>query len=279
MLDDLKLNGFAPSTQKAYLLCAGHFAAHFKRSPADMGGKEVREYLLYLIDVRKISPTNHRMYVAALKFLYKTTLQRPEAVAEIAWPKVPRKLPDILSGDEVEQLFCAVHSLKHRTILMTAYGAGLRISEACSLEVADLDSTRMLIHVREGKQSKDRYVMLSDRLLGALRFYWKNARPSGPLLFPGLIPGRPITDDAVRDALHSALRQAGITKRVTPHSLRHAFATHLLEAGTDIRTIQRLLGHASIQTTARYTYVSRSHVARTRSPLDLLGTPKGQALS
>jgi integrase len=184
MLNDLKLKGFAPSTQKEYLLRVRHFAAHFKRSPADMGGKEVREYLLYLINVRKISPMNHRMYVAGLKFLYKTTLQRPEAVAEIAWPKVPRKLPDILSGDEVEQLFSAVHSLKHRTILMTAYGAGLRISEACSLEVADLDSTRMLIHVREGKQSKDRYVMLSDRLLAPCAFTGRMHGRADHFFFP-----------------------------------------------------------------------------------------------
>ena len=279
MHDDLKLKGFAVSTQKEYLLRVSHFASHWKRSPADLGGKEVREYLLHLINVRKVSPASHRMYVAALKFLYTTTLERPEEVTEIPWPKIPRTLPDILSGDEIEQLLQAMISIMHRTIVTTAYGAGLRVSEVCSLEVSDIDSTRMLIHVHEGKQSKDRYVMLSDRLLGALRFYWKKALPSGPYLFPGVIPGKPITDGAVRRALRQAVTKCGLTKRITPHSLRHAFATHLLETGTDIRTIQRLLGHASIQTTARYTYVSRKQIGRTRSPLDLLGTPKGQVIA
>jgi site-specific recombinase XerD len=187
-------------------------------------------------------------------------------------------LPDILTGEEVERIFQLIVSLKHRAILMTAYGAGLRISEACSLKTSDLDSKRMLIHVHKGKRSKDRYVMLSERLLDVLRTYWKIARPEGPFLFPGAIPGRSITTDAVQRVLHQVVVQCHFTKRVTPHSLRHCFATHLLETGTDIRVIQRLLGHASLQTTARYTKVTERHIGRTKSPLDLLGTKEGQVL-
>jgi integrase/recombinase XerD len=161
---------------------------------------------------------------------------------------------------------------------MTAYGAGLRISEACALKTADIDSKRMLLYIREGKGSKDRYVMLSERLLDVLRTYWKVARPVGPFLFPGTIPGRPITTGAVQRVLHEVVARSGFTKRVTAHSLRHGFATHLLETGEDIRTTQRLLGHASIQTTARYTKVTERHIGRTKSPLDLIGTEKGHVL-
>jgi site-specific recombinase XerD len=161
---------------------------------------------------------------------------------------------------------------------MTAYGAGLRISEACSLETSDIDSKRMLIHVHEGKGAKDRYVMLSERLIDVLRTYWKTTRPQGRFLFPGAIPGRPITTSAVQRVLHQVVVQCHFNKRVTAHSLRHGFATHLLETGTDIRTIQRLLGHSSVQTTARYTRVTERHIGRTKSPLDLLGTKEGQVL-
>jgi integrase/recombinase XerD len=187
-------------------------------------------------------------------------------------------LPDILTGEEVEWLFQQIASLKHRAILMTAYGAGLRISEACSLQISDIDSKRMLIHVHEGKRSKDRYVMLSERLLEVLRTYWKAARPQGPFLFPGAIPGRSITTSAVQRVLHQVVAQCHFTKRVTAHSLRHGFATHLLEAGTDIRIIQRLLGHSSIQTTARYTKVTERHIGSIKSPLDLIGTKEGQVI-
>lgn len=243
-----------------------------------MGEKEIREYLLYLVNDNHVHPATHRMYVAALKFLYVTTLRRPAEVAHIPWPKVPRTLPDILSGQEVESLLEAVRSVKHRAILMTAYGAGLRIAEACSLRISDIDSKRMLIHVRDGKGSKDRYVMLSERLLPYLRYYWRTARPPEPYLFPGGKPGEPITTSAVGRVLRKALTGCAFAKRITVHSLRHGFATHLLELGTDIRTIQRLLGHASIQTTARYTHVSAQHVGRTKSPLDLLGTKQGEIL-
>lgn len=278
MLDDMQLKGFAPSTKKEYLLRARHFAAHYMSSPADMGNEEIRHFLLDLLNEKEVSPATHHMYVASLKFLYKTTLGRPEEVDCIPWPKMPRTLPVILSGEEVEQLLQSVQSVKHQTILMTAYGEGLRITESCSLQIPDIDSKRMLLHVRGGKGSKDRYVTLSKRLLILLRYYYRKTRPPEPYLFPGRYPDRPITDDAVRMVLRKAVESCGLTKRVTPHTLRHSFATHMLELGEDIRTIQRMLGHASIRTTERYTYVSDKHLGRKKSPLDLLGTKKGKVL-
>jgi site-specific recombinase XerD len=278
MTADLELRGFASTTKKEYLRRAQNFVAHYRRPPIELGEQEVREFLLHLVNERKAGSATQHMYIAAIKFLYTTTLNRPEVVAKIPWPKRAQTLPDILTGEEVEQIFQQIASLKHRAILMTAYGAGLRISEACSLETSDIDSKRMLIHVHEGKGAKDRYVMLSERLLDVLRTYWKTARPQGRFLFPGAIPGRSITTSAVQRVLHQVVAQCHFNKRITAHSLRHGFATHLLETGTDIRTIQRLLGHSSVQTTARYTRVTERHIGRTKSPLDLLGTKEGQVL-
>ena len=278
MRDDLDLRGFASTTKKEYLQRAQNFVAYYHRPPAELGEREVREFLLYLVNEKKTGSATQHMYVAAIKFLYTTTLARPEVVANIPWPKRPQTLPDILTGEEVELLFQQIESIKHRAILMTAYGAGLRISEACSLQTADIDSKRMLIHVHEGKRSKDRYVMLSERLLEVLRTYWKVVRPSGPFLFPGAIPGRSITPSAVQRVLHQVVAQCHFTKRITAHSLRHGFATHLLEMGEDIRVIQKLLGHSSLQTTARYTKVTERHIGRTKSPLDLIGTKEGEVL-
>jgi len=234
MEEDLELKGFAHTTRKAYLLRARHFVAYHRRSPEQLGEAEVREFLLHLVQERGVRPTTHHMYVAALKFLFAVTLKRPDVVAGIPWPKVPRTLPDVLSGEEVQRLLGAVRSLKHRALMMTAYGAGPRISEACTLEVGDIDSKRMLIHVREGKRGKDRYVMLSSKLLDTLRLYWQEARPQGRYLFPGAFPTAPITSSVVQRVLKKAVADAGLTRRITFHSLRHGFATHLLEAGTDI---------------------------------------------
>jgi site-specific recombinase XerD len=249
------------------------------RSPAEMGAEEVREFLLFKIEEEEVSPATHHMYVAALKFLYGTTLKRPEVMADIPWPKVPKRLPVILSGHEFQRLFTAIRSIRFLAILMTTYAAGLRVAETCALEPHDIQSDRMLIHVRSGKGKKDRYVMLSPRLLAVLRTYYRVMRPPQPKLFPSrTIPGRAITPDGVRYALRKVLLAAGIKQRVTLHSLRHGFATHLLESGTDIRVIQCLLGHSSIKTTARYTRVSRRHIQQTQSPLDLLGTERGTQL-
>jgi integrase/recombinase XerD len=267
MLGDLKLKNYAPSTQRNYLLYARCFVRHHMRSPAQMGEREIRDYLLSQA-LRRVSPAVLKMHVASLRFLYAVTLRRPEEVAWLDWPKVPRHLPDILSRDEVEGLLAAVQPLLHRAIIMTAYGAGLRVSEACSLQTADIDGKRGLIHVRDGKRGRDRYVMLSPRLLACLREYYRQTRPRGPYVFPGQKRGRPITAGAVSDAFKRAVKEVGLKKRLTMHSLRHAFATHLLEAGTDIRVIQVLLGHGSLRTTARYAHVSQKHIATVESPLD-----------
>jgi site-specific recombinase XerD len=277
MEEDLKLKNYAPGTRQQYLACAKRFVAYHMRSPEEMGEREIRDFLLGL-SFEHASAESLKMHVAALKFLYGTTLRRPEEIVALPWPKVPHRLPEILSGTEVDALLGAVEPLLHRAVVMTAYGTGLRIREACSLRVDDIDSKRKLIHVREGKRGRDRYVMLPDRLRDFLRLYWRQVRPSGPYLFPGAKPGRPITPSAVRDALAKGIRKAGIKKRVTMHGLRHSFATHLLEGGTDIRVIQTLLGHASIRSTMRYTRVTTKHVGRVGSPLDILGTDKARVL-
>jgi site-specific recombinase XerD len=271
MKADLTLRAYRPGTIRSYLGCGKAFAAYFHLSPREMGEDHIRRFLLHLLLEKKVGPATHKMFVAALRFLYGITLGRPEIAIRIPWPKVPRTLPDILSLAEVERLLCAITSAKHRVIIMTAYGAGLRISEACSLKVPDIDSARGLIHVRNGKRGRDRFVMLSPRLLDGLRAYWKHVRPQGPALFPGAKPNTCISPEAVRRALRSAAKTAGLSKHVTPHVLRHTFATHLLEGGTDLRVIQVLLGHASIRTTTRYTQVSQAHIGRTPSPLDRLG--------
>ncbi|MDP2183068.1 MAG: site-specific integrase, partial [Actinomycetota bacterium] len=277
MEEDLRLRCYAQGTRAEYLRCARHFAEYHRRSPVAMGESEVRAFLLHLLKSGK-GPSVVKMHVAAVKFLYEVTLRRPEEVVRIPWPKVARPLPDVLSGSEVERLLAAVESRKYRMVLMSAYGAGLRVSEACGLSVEDIDSRRGLIHVRDGKRGRDRYVMLPARLLLALREYWRAEGLTGMHLFPGRVPGQCVSSDGVRSALRKAVNACRLTKRVTTHTLRHSFATHLLEGGTDIRTIQVLLGHASIRTAVIYTHISVAHVGRTRSPLDLLGTPEGAVL-
>jgi site-specific recombinase XerD len=219
-----------------------------------------------------------KMHVAGLKFLYGVTLDRPEVADKLPWPKVPHKKPDILSGTEVEKVLSALTSLVPAMVVLTAYGAGLRVSEASRLRVEDIDGKRGVIHVRLGKGKKDRYVMLAERLLRALRSYWGKVQPQGGWLFPGRKKGTHLHPTAVNWALKEAVKKAKLKKRVTSHTLRHSFGTHLLELGTDIRIIQLLLGHASIQTTARYAQVSVKHIASVKSPLDVLGTRKATAL-
>jgi len=277
MARDLKLRNLAWVTQKEYLRCCYGFARYHMRSPREIGASAVKEYLEHLL-MKGAGPETLKMNVAGLKFLYGVTLDRPKVVEAIPWPKVPQKKPDILSGTEVEKVFSALTSLVPAMALMTAYGAGLRISEVCRLRPEDIDSKRGLIHVRMGKGKKDRYVMLPARLLGALRRYWVRVRPQGGWLFPGRQEGAPLTPSAVAKALTEAVESAKLKKRVTTHTLRHSFATHLLELGTDIRVIQSLLGHASIRTTARYAQVSAKHIASVKSPLDLLGTKRATVL-
>jgi len=278
MEEDLKLREYSPHTSRKYLQCVRTFAAHYWRSPADMGEREVRAFLLYLTNEKKVTASTRHIYVGALRFVYAVTLQRPEVVAAIPWPKVPHKLPEVLSGTEMERLLEAVSLPKYRAILLTAYAAGMRVSEVCALRADAIDTKRMLIHVRNGKRGVDRFVMLSPKVLLTLRAWWLIARPKGPELFPGQEPGTCIGPNAVRIALHRAVVLCKLTKRVTPHVLRHTFATHLLEMGTDLRTIQAVLGHSSIRSTAHYTRVSAAHVRRTTSPADVLGTPEGKKL-
>lgn len=272
MQQDLQLAQYRPSTQENYLRCARKFVAYYMRPPTQLGREEIRKFLLTLID----RPSTQKTHWAAIKFLYTTTLRRPEEVVDIPWPRIRQKLPDIFSAQEVAALLEAIAAPMHRVVLMATYGAGLRISEACALCVGDIDSSRGLIHVRNGKRGRDRFVGLSPRLLRCLREYWRLAQPQGPYIFAGRQPEQHVDPSAIRKALKRAARKVGIHKRVTPHQLRHAFATHLLEGGTDIRVIQVLLGHGSIRSTARYTQVSARHVASVESPLDKLPVEKKQ---
>ena len=257
MLEDMEVRNLAQNTQRSYLQQVSGFAKYFGRSPEGLGPEEVRAYLVHLTSERKLAPASLCIVAGALRFLYHVTLKRAWSDRDIPLPKKPLKLPVVLSQEEVTGFLESIGSLKQRTILMTAYAAGLRVSEATRLKVTDIDSQRMVIRVAQGKGQKDRYVMLSPRLLEILRVYWKAARPK-QWLFPGEIPGRPISRSAVELACHKAHARSGIKKPITPHSLRHAFATHLLESGTDVRTIQLLMGHRSLATTARYLKVATS---------------------
>lgn len=267
---DLRLRNLRPTTQKTYLGYVHNFAAYHMRSPAEMGVGEVRDFLVHLRDEKHLNPSTIKGYVAALSFLYTNTLQRPAVVQAWFHPRIDKKLPEILSREEVETLLNSVESIKHRAVLMAAYGSGLRISEACRLHIDDVDSGRMLLHIRDGKGGRDRYAMLSPRLLEVLRAYFRAKRPTGPYLFAGRKDDGHISAEAVREVQRKVARQCGIRKRATPHLLRHCFATHLLDAGTDIRTIQVLLGHRSIRTTQLYTQVSPEHIRQVTSPLDTL---------
>jgi integrase/recombinase XerD len=272
MTEDMKVRNFSLNTQLSYLQQITSFAKYFDSSPEILGPAEIRAYQVHVTTERKLAPGSLSIIASALRFLYKVTLKREWVEQEIPLPKTPYKLPVILSREEVEHFLECIASHKHRTILSTAYAAGLRVTEATHLKVTDIDSQRMMLRVTQGKNQKDRYVMLSPQLLEVLRAYWKAFHPT-EWLFPGDIPGRPITKDAVEQACQKAHRLSGIKKPITPHSLRHAFATHLLESGTDVRTIQLLLGHRGLSTTARYLLVATSTVCATTSPFDLLPRP------
>ncbi len=269
MLEDMQLRNFAPATQDNYIHHVTGFAKHYDLSPERLDLEDVRQYQLHLLHDRKLSPETINQFVSAVKFLYVTTLEMPWADAQ--FPRVRRghKLPVVLSFEEVVQFFDSVPNLKYRAVLMTCYGAGLRISETVALKVTGIDSQRMLIRVEQGKGKKDRYAMLSPRLRQVLQTWWRAARPEH-WLFPGWRTGRHLTAQSVRQACHDACLRCGLHKRITPHTLRHSFATHLLENGTDIRVIQVLLGHSRIDTTARYTAVSPQLIGNTLSPLDRL---------
>ena len=271
MEEDLKIRRYSKKTRTEYVRCVANFVRHFKKSPDQMGETEIRSFMVHLVEERKVSPSVQKMHIAALKFFYSNTLKCPQVVQHLYYPRAHKPLPDVLSLQEVLNVLHSVESIKYRAIIATAYAAGMRISEACALHCrGDVDSSRMVIHIREGKGGKDRYVMLSERLLTFLREYYKTVRPSGNYLFPGQDPDRPISSSAVRSVFNHAVTKTGIKKKITFHCLRHSFATHLHEAGTDIRLIQSLLGHSSIRTTARYTHISMGQTSKTKSPFDLM---------
>lgn len=273
MIEDMQVRNLALNTQRAYLGQVSRFSRHFNKSPERLGPDDIRAYQVYLTNERKLAPSSIVIAVAALRFVYKVSLKKNWQFEEvIPAPKLPQKLPVVLSPEEVMRFLGCINSIKHRAILTTCYAAGLRISEAVGLKTDDIDSQRMVIRVDQGKGQKDRYVMLSPVLLEILRAWWRVNRPR-PWLFPGDIPGEHISTYPVVWACHKAHKISGIRKVITPHSLRHGFAVHLLESGTDVRSIQLLLGHRSLATTARYPRIATSKVCSTSSPLDLLPRP------
>ena len=273
MLEELQRRNYSAGTIRLYLLHVAAFAQHFHRSPDQLGAEEIRRYQLFLIQEKKLAWASYNQIVCALRFFYAKTLKRAFLLEDIPFPRHQQRLPLILSQEEVARILTAPQHLKSRALLMTIYAAGLRRSEVARLRVRDIDSARMTITVHQGKGQKDRVVMLSPVLLETLRQYWRYERPK-EWLFPGRNPNQPISGNDIFMVFQNAVRRAGINKKVCPHSLRHSFATHLLESGTDLRTIQILLGHRSLKTTARYLHVSQQQRQATASPLDRLNLTK-----
>jgi len=269
MQEELQRRNYSEITVTCYLRHVAEFARLFRRSPDSLGAEEIKQFQLHLINEKKVSWSTYIQATAALRFFYVKTLGQAFMAEKIPFPKRPRFLPTVLSQDEVRRLLDATPSLKHRALFMTLYGGGLRVSEACNLAIADIDSSRMVIHIRQAKGQKDRDVMLSPVLLETLRQYCRRNRPKS-WLFPGNSAEKPITTKAVFLMIRKSAARAKITKTVSPHVLRHSFATHLLEAGTDVRTIQLLLGHKDLETTVVYLHVSQQHLQKTVSPLDTL---------
>lgn len=267
-LHDLQLRNYAPRTISCYVDAVARFAAHFGCSPELLGPEQLRLYQLHLLG-RRVSWSGFNQAVCALRLLYRLTLGRPDDVVALPYGKKDRPLPAVLSTAEVARLFAAVGHPRDRLLLQTAYAAGLRVSEVVRLQVGDIDSGRMLLHIRRSKGRKDRLVPLSSVLLGRLRDYWRRDRPQ-PWLFRGHTPAGHLSIGHVQRVCQQAVRAAGITKRASMHTLRHSYATHLLEGGTDLATLQRLLGHNQLSTTVRYTHVSQEHLQRAGSPLDTL---------
>ena len=269
MLDDLQLRNYAPTTIAAYVRCVAQFAAHFGKSPELLGPEQIREHQLHLVKEKGVSLSAYIQTVCSLRFLYTHTLHLQIGLEQIPLPRSERKLPVILSPEEVKMILAAPKNLGYRTILTTMYASGPRVSEVANLKVADIDSARNVIWIRGGKGHKDRQALLPPTLLELLREYWRWKRPKD-WLFPGRKAGQHIDCGTIFRACQKAAKDAGVSKAVHPHSMRHAFATHLLEAGVDLRTIQLLLGHAHLETTARYLHVANTAVRSTISPLELL---------
>lgn len=280
MIQDMQMRNLSQGTMNAYVAAVAQFAKHFGRSPEQLGGEQVREYLVHLVEQRRAGWSQYNVARCALQFLYDITLCHPGLVQKLAWAKPPRRLPTVLSVNEIRRMLdVTAHCPRDKALLMTMYGAGLRISETLALKAQDIDTARRVIHVRLGKGNKDRLVKLSVPLLAALRDAWR-ARPKGTgntltdRLFTGCrTPAEPMNRGTAFRIVKRAAKRAGITKRVGPHTLRHSYATHLLEAGTDLHTIQLLLGHANFKTTTLYLHLSQAAISAAASPLDLLNAP------
>ena len=274
MIDDMRMRKFGEKTQTDYIRAVRNFATYLHRSPETATDEDLRNYQLYLID-HGISPASLNFTITGLKFFFDITVGDTERIGKMQPVRVPRKLPVILSREEVRRLIAASNNLKHQTALAVAYGTGLRVNEVVSLKVGDIDSKRMILRVEQGKGSKDRYAMLSPILLERLRYWWRAARAQGKMLdggwlFPGLDPIESLSPRQLNRAIHAAADVAKIDKRVSMHTLRHSFATHLLEQKVDIRVIQVLLGHKKLETTALYTQVATDILREVISPLEKL---------
>ena len=276
MIRDMELRNFSPTTQRGYLRAVTGLAEYYHRSPDRISTEEIRDYVVYLLSERKVAVGTCHAIITALRFFYIVTLEQNGASVTIPQIKRETRLPEILGPEQLERVFAAPRNLKHRVLLMTAYSGGLRVSELVHLKVTDIHSDRMMIRVDQGKGKKDRYTLLSKRLLGELRSYWEIKRP--PVwLFPGIHLHKPGCARMAQKAYAKAVAKAGITRKGGIHTLRHCFATHLLETGVDIRTIQLLMGHSSILTTVRYLQVTSKTLQGTQSPLDLLTVPSGRS--
>ena len=274
MEQDLILKNLSPATRRNYLLYCRTFTAHFGRSPEVLGEDEIREYLLYILQIEQISYATYRQVLAALKFLYRVTLGKPWTVDRIPFPKrEPRAFPEVVGRDDLMKLFSSIRSIKYRALFLTCYAAGLRISEACALRVEDIDSKRMLIRVRYAKGSKQRFTVLCPKLLEVLRVYWRIHRPP-EWMFPGQGKSPYLCSDSARQVFREARERAGLGRWCTPHTLRHSFATHLLESGTQLVVIQALLGHHNIRTTTIYTHVRIDHLSSLTGPLTTVDVSK-----
>lgn len=275
MLEELQCRNLSPITTRTYLRAVEEFARYHQKSPDQLGPEHIRQYQVHLFRDRKLGSVAVAQQLSALRFFFLHTLKRPWMLEGIAHPKHPFRLPEVLSREEVERLIQGARSPLHRLWLLTLYGTGMRREELIRLKVDDIDSSRMVIHIRQGKRRRDRDVMLSPRLLDEMRAYWRQVQPKPKTyLFPSKNPHQnrdvPMQARSVYDAVEQAAKRARLEKHVHPHTLRHSFATHLLESGTDLRTIQLLLGHADLETTSRYLHLSERHLKAAVSPLDSL---------
>lgn len=269
MVRDMELKGFSGKTRKSYIHHIEKYAKHYNLSPERLGSDDISNYLYHLLKEKGYSRSFNAQAYSALKFLYETTLKRDWSGFKIPRSKKKRALPIVLTQEEISKIFNGVRNLKHKAILKTIYSAGLRISEVANLKLSDIESKNMRIKVREGKGDKDRYTLLGETNYEVLKEYWLEYRPK-EYLFPGMEVGKPITPRAIQIAFEKAVKKAGIKKKATVHSLRHSFATHLLESGTDIYYIQKLLGHTTVKTTSIYIHVSNSKTLDVKSPLETL---------